>query len=235
MGATDLGTTGMTRGSRSAFGESRWEFPDPRAAGPDDVVAVGADLEPGTLVSAYRLGLFPMHLPEGGPLGWWCPVRRGVLEVDDLSVSRSLRRSVRRFDWSVDAAFAEVVAGCADPSRDRGWITPEIASAYKELHRLGHAHSVEIWLDGDLVGGLYGVSIGGLFAGESMFHSVSDASKVALVRLVEIMSEAEQPLIDVQWTTEHMARLGATEISRDEYLERLPGSLESAPPPAFSA
>lgn len=223
----------MTQGGRSDLDESRWEFPDPRTAGPDDVVAVGADLEPGTLVSAYRLGLFPMHLPDGGPLAWWSPVSRGVLEVGDLKVPRSLRRSLRRFDWSVDAAFPQVVVGCADPARDRGWISPEIASAYNELHRLGYAHSVEVWLAGDLVGGLYGVSIGGLFAGESMFHRVSDASKVALVRLVEIMSGTERPLIDIQWSTEHMARLGATEISRDEYLQRLARSLESRPPAAF--
>ena len=215
--------------------ESQWQFPDPRTAGSDDVVAIGADLSPATLVAAYRIGLFPMHLPDGGPLGWWSPVERGVLEVGDLSVSRSLRRSMRRFDWSVDAAFTQVVAGCADHRRERGWITPEIASAYHELHRLGYAHSVEVWLDGLLVGGLYGVSIGGLFAGESMFHHVSDASKVALVRLVEIMARVDQPLVDVQWSTEHLARLGATEIPRDTYLQRLARSLETEPPAEFSA
>ena len=214
--------------------ESEWQFPDPRAAGSDDVVAIGADLAPATLIAAYRIGLFPMHLPDGGPLGWWSPNTRGVLEVGDLSVSRSLRRSMRRFDWSVDAAFSQVVAGCADPDRERGWITQEISDAYNELHRLGHARSVEVWLAGNLVGGLYGVSIGGLFAGESMFHRVTDASKVALVRLVEIMAGAQQPLIDVQWSTEHLARLGATEIPRDTYLRRLARSVESEPPNQFS-
>lgn len=210
-----------------------WVFPDPAHAGPDDVVAVGADLEPGTLLAAYRIGLFPMHLPNGGPLAWWSPERRGILPVGGLRISRSLRRSIRRYDWSIDEAFEDVVAGCADPSRPHGWITLEIAEAYGELHRLGHAHSIEIWESGRLVGGLYGVNLGGLFAGESMFHRMPDASKVALVRLVEIMATAADPLIDTQWHTDHLASLGGVEIGRHDYLHRLAVAVQAPPPEAF--
>lgn len=208
-------------------------FPDPTEAGPDDVVAVGADLEPGTLLAAYRRGLFPMHLPGGGALAWWSPSLRGVLPIERLRVTRSLRRSLRRFEWSVDEAFEDVVAGCADPSRPHGWITDDIVAAYVKLHHLGHAHSIEIWESSRLVGGLYGVSIGGLFAGESMFHRVADASKVALVRLVEIMAETDEPLIDVQWQTEHLASLGAVEMPREEYLAHLGPALASPIPPGL--
>jgi leucyl/phenylalanyl-tRNA--protein transferase len=212
---------------------TRWVFPDPAQAGPDDVVAVGADLEPGTLLAAYRTGLFPMYLPDGGPLAWWSPVRRGILPVDGMRVSRSLRRSIRRFEWSIDEAFGDVVAGCADPARPHGWITDDITDAYIELHRLGHAHSIEVWESGRLVGGLYGVNIGGLFAGESMFHRVSDASKVALFRLTEVMATADAPLIDTQWQTDHLASLGGIEIGREDYVSRLSRSLESSAPEAF--
>jgi leucyl/phenylalanyl-tRNA--protein transferase len=179
--------------------------------------------------------MFPMHLPDGGPLAWWSPVRRGILPVEALRVSRSLRRSIRRFEWSVDEAFDDVVAACADPDRAHGWITADIADAYGELYRLGHAHSVEVWESGRLVGGLYGVNLGGLFAGESMFHRVSDASKVALVRLVEIMETTAHPLIDIQWQTDHLASLGGIEIPRDEYLSRLPISLGCPIPAAFAS
>ncbi|HVN11281.1 MAG TPA: leucyl/phenylalanyl-tRNA--protein transferase [Kineosporiaceae bacterium] len=199
---------------------------DPRRAGPgEDLVAVGADLRAGTLLAAYRAGLFPMGLGRAGarPLGWWSPDPRGVLPLDALRVSRSLRRSLRRFEVRVDAAFDEVVVACADPARPGRWITREIAAAYAELHRLGWAHSVECWRDGELLGGLYGVVIGGLFAGESMFHRETDASKVALVGLVEILRADGDPrrLLDVQWRTDHLAGLGVVEVSRREYLARL--------------
>ncbi len=213
---------------------TRWVFPNPAQAGTDDVVAIGADLEPGTLLAAYRTGLFPMYLPDGGPLAWWSPVRRGILPVDGLLVSRSLRRSIRRFEWSVDEAFDDVVAGCADPSRPHGWITPDITLAYRELHRLGHAHSIEVWESGRLVGGLYGVNLGGLFAGESMFHMVADASKVALFHLVEIMSPTDDPLVDTQWQTDHLASLGGIEVSREDYLHRLAVALRSPIPEALA-
>ena len=147
----------------------------------EDLVAVGADLEPGTILAAYRAGLFPMGLGPGGtaPLGWWSPDPRGVLLPGELHVSRSLRRSLRSFEITVDRAFDEVVAGCADPSRDGAWITPEIHAAYRALHRLGWVHSVEVWRAGELVGGLYGVAVGRLFAAESKFHRATDASKAA--------------------------------------------------------
>jgi leucyl/phenylalanyl-tRNA--protein transferase len=168
-------------------------------------------------------------------LAWWSPVRRGILPVDGLRIPRSLRRSLRRFDWSVDEAFEDVVSGCAEPSRPHGWITPDIAEAYIELHRLGHAHSIETWESGRLVGGLYGVSLGGVFAGESMFHRVADASKAALVHLVEIMTTTDEPLVDTQWQTAHLASLGGIEVSRDDYLRRLAVALRSPIPEAFTS
>ncbi len=171
---------------------SVWVFGDPRAGDPeDDLQGIGADLAPGTLLAAYRAGLFPM--PDRvvrPPMYWFSPVRRGVLPLDGLVVSRSLRRAVRAFEIRVDTAFEEVVSACADPRRPQGWITRDIEDAYVELHRLGWAHSIEAWRDGRLVGGLYGVSVGGLFAGESMFHRVRDASKVALVGLVSLLNAA---------------------------------------------
>ena len=210
---------------------SRWRFDGatgPRADPDDDLVALGADLEPGTVLSAYRHGLFPMPLGPEDPMGWWSPVRRGVLPLDALLVSRSLRRSCRDFEVRVDTAFAEVVDACADPRRPHGWIDDRIREAYVHLHGLGWAHSVETWRDGRLEGGLYGLALGGLFAGESMFHRARDASKVALVGLVDLLRDehAEQRLIDVQWATAHLESLGVTEIGRDAYLARLPALLE---------
>lgn len=190
----------------------------------DDLVAAGADLEPGTVLAAYRLGLFPMPIED--TIGWWSPCRRGVLELADLKVSRSLAKSVRRYEVRVDTAFDEVMAGCADPNRDGGWIDDDILDAYRHLHALGWAHSVEAWQDGELAGGLYGLAIGGLFAGESMFSLARDASKVALVGLVELLRDGQERLIDTQWMTPHLATLGVTEISRAAYLGRLPRLLE---------
>jgi leucyl/phenylalanyl-tRNA--protein transferase len=217
---------------------SKWGFPGPgRFDADDDLVAAGADLEPGTLLAAYRRGLFPMPSGRrGDPMLWFSPVRRGVLPLDGLRVSRSLRRSVRRFDIRVNADFAAVVDACADPRRPAGWIDAGIRSAYVELHRLGWAHSVEAWHDGRLAGGLYGVSIGGLFAGESMFHRETDASKVALVALVDLLRDAplEPRLLDVQWRTPHLASLGCVEIGRREYLRRLPDALAAPVPAAFA-
>ena len=211
----------------------------------DDLVAVGADLAPGTLLAAYRRGIFPMPEPprlrvraRAAPptLGWWCPADRGVLRLDGLRVSRSLRRSVRDFEIRIDTAFAEVVAACGDPRRPGAWIDAGIRAAYGELHRLGWAHSVETWQDGRLAGGLYGVAIGGLFAGESMFHRARDASKVALVALVDRLSDAhaDRRLIDVQWSTPHLASLGVEEIARRDYLERLPDLLSTPLPDVFA-
>jgi leucyl/phenylalanyl-tRNA--protein transferase len=173
---------------------------------------------------------------DAGQIGWWTPEHRGVLPLDGLRVSRSLRRSVRRFDLRVDTAFADVVAGCADPRRDGGWIDGSIAAAYQRLHELGWAHSVETWYDGELVGGLYGIAIGGLFAGESMFSRARDASKVALVHLVDLLTDehAESRLLDTQWRTEHLGTLGVVEIPRAEYLARLERALQVPLPASFA-
>ncbi|MCU0268792.1 MAG: leucyl/phenylalanyl-tRNA--protein transferase [Acidimicrobiales bacterium] len=201
---------------------SRWQFPDPDTADEYGVVGVGADLEPGTLLAAYRAGLFPMPLGRRGRMAWWSPDPRGVLPLDGLRVSRSLNRSLRRYEVRVDTAFVDVVRACGAPRRDGGWITLAIVEAYARLHELGWAHSIESWSPaGELVGGLYGVSIGGLFAGESMFSHATDASKVALVALVELLRDGDATLLDVQWTTDHLVTLGAIDVPRAEYLRRL--------------
>ncbi len=203
---------------------SPWSFPPASAAGPDGVVGVGADLAPGTLLMAYRSGIFPMPI-EDGSLAWWSPDPRAIIPLDAFRVSRSLARSIRRYETTVDQRFRDVMVACADPARPHGWITDEFVDAYCRLHDLGWAHSIETWHDGELIGGLYGVSIGGLFAGESMFHHRRDASKVALARLVEMMRERERPLLDVQWLTPHLESLGAIEVPRKQYLEMLASSL----------
>ncbi|HWT25697.1 MAG TPA: leucyl/phenylalanyl-tRNA--protein transferase [Solirubrobacteraceae bacterium] len=184
---------------------------------------MGADLEPGTLLAAYRRGIFPMPLEELAEPGWFSPDPRGVLPLDGVHVSRSLRRSLRRYAVTTDRAFADVVAGCAAPGRRGGWITAEVAAAYARLHALGWAHSVEVWdADGTLAGGLYGVEVGGLFAAESKFHVRTDASKVAVVALAERLRGAGGPrLIDVQWTTPHLERLGGRDLPRRAYLAAL--------------
>jgi leucyl/phenylalanyl-tRNA---protein transferase len=185
-------------------------------------VCVGADLEPGTLLAAYRRGLFPMPLGRRrNQLGWFSPDPRGVLPLDGLHISRSLRSSLKRFEITVDTSFTEVMLHCGDPRRPHGWINEAFVDAYSELHRLGWAHSVEVRQGGALVGGLYGLAIGGLFAGESKFHTVTDASKVAVVATVEILRANAFELFDVQWRTDHLATLGVVEIPRSEYLDRL--------------
>ncbi|RKS74035.1 leucyl/phenylalanyl-tRNA--protein transferase [Motilibacter peucedani] len=213
-----------------------WRLPRADRSLAGEVVGIGADLEPGTLLAAYRAGLFPMRL-DGleGPLAWWSPDPRGVLPLDGLLVSRSLRRSLRRYTVTVDAAFDEVVAGCADPGRTGGWIDGDVAAAYSRLHALGWAHSLEVWTEGqELVGGLYGVATGGLFAGESMFSRATDASKVALVHLVELLRADGAPrLLDVQWRTEHLATLGVVAVPRRRYLRLLAQALGQPLPPAF--
>jgi leucyl/phenylalanyl-tRNA--protein transferase len=197
----------------------------------DDLVAAGADLSPGTLLAAYRRGLFPMGLGTdgGGPVGWWSPDPRGILVPGTLRVRRSLRKALPRFEVRIDHDFATVVRRCANPSREGRWITEDVIAAYTRLHELGWAHSVEAWQDDGLVGGLYGVAIGGLFAGESMFHEVRDASKAALHALDALLSADGDPrrIVDVQWATDHLARLGVVEVSRAEYLERLAGALQA--------
>lgn len=216
---------------------SPWVFPEPAEWDPeDDLVAMGGDLAPGTLLGAYAQGLFPM--PTGGrrdPMGWFSPVRRGVLPLGGLIVSKSLRRSARDFEIRVDTAFEEVIDACGDRKRPDGWITRDVRDAYVALHELGWVHSVETWRDGRLAGGLYGVAIGGLFAGESMFHRDRDASKVALMGLVDLLSDdhVDQRVLDVQWCTPHLATLGVVERSRAAYLENLRQAL-GVPLPAFA-
>lgn len=212
---------------------SQWEFPPAETADEHGLVAVGADLAPGTLLAAYRSGLFPMPLGRTDKLGWWSPDPRGVIPLDDLRVTRSLRRSLRRYRITVDIAFADVVDACRAIERPHGWISPDIRDAYVGLHRMGWAHSVEAWSEeGELVGGLYGVSIGGLFAGESMFHVDRDASKVALVALVGRLNHGGVVrLLDVQWATEHLRSLGAVEIPRSDYLKQLGMAVKQPSPP----
>ncbi len=217
---------------------SPWVFPEPAAWDPDDdLVAMGADLAPGTLLAAYARGLFPM--PMGGrrdPMGWFSPVRRGVLPLDELAVSRSLRRSARHFEIRVDTAFEDVIDACGDPRRPHGWISPEVRAAYLALHELGWVHSVEAWRGGRLAGGLYGVAIGGLFAGESMFHRERDASKVALMGLVGVLADehAARRVLDVQWQTPHLATLGVVEVPRSAYLSSLRDALALPLPAGFA-
>jgi leucyl/phenylalanyl-tRNA--protein transferase len=215
---------------------SPWTFPSPLLAD-GDVVAFGGDLAPGTLLAAYRRGLFPMPAGEPGiPMLWWSPQERGILPLDRLRTTRSLRQSARKMEIRVDTAFDEVIRACADPSREAGWIDDDIIAAYTRLHRLGWAHSVEAWRDGELVGGLYGLAIGGLFAGESMFHRARDASKVALVGLVEILRDehAADRLLDVQWRTDHLASLGVCAVRRATYVTLLRRALELPLPEAFA-
>lgn len=187
-------------------------------------MAVGADLEPGTLLAAYVTGCFPMPLNRR-QIGWFSPNPRGILRPDRLRITRSLRQSVRRYEVTVDQAFDEVIAGCADPSRPAGWIDQRIMRAYRRLHHMGWAHSVEVWDDEGLAGGLYGVTFGRVFAGESMFHRRRDASKVALVHLVDLVGTEPPALIDVQWATPHLASLGAEECSRHQYLDLVASAL----------
>jgi leucyl/phenylalanyl-tRNA--protein transferase len=179
-------------------GPSRWRFPDPATAGEDGLVGIGADLEPATLVDAYRRGIFPWPHP-GAPLPWFSPDPRGVIPLDGVRRARSLRARLRQSGWetTVDRAFAAVLAGCSDrpgPVREGGtWITGPMRAAYQRLHDLGHAHSLEVWAGAELVGGLYGVAVGGVFTGESMFHLATDASKVALVDLADPTWPASAP------------------------------------------
>lgn len=215
-----------------------WAFPSPDVANDQGLLGVGADLEPGTLLAAYRSGIFPMPVGRRGAMGWWSPDPRGVLPVEDMHVSRSLRRTRRRFRITVDTAFDDVVRACADPRRPHGWINPRLRRAYRHMHELGWAHSVEAWLGDELAGGVFGLAVGGLFAGESMFHRETDASKAALVALRGLLAEGAGPpaarLFDVQWTTPHLCSLGALDIPRAEYVQRLAVALTLPLPPAFA-
>ncbi len=205
----------------------RLAFPDPRGADSDGLVAVGGDLSVRRLLLAYRSGVFPW---TAEPVTWWSPDPRAIFELDAFHVSRSLRRVLHKafFQVTIDRAFRQVMEGCAAPGRGRRetWITPEFLAAYTRLHELGHAHSLECWQDERLVGGIYGVAIGGFFAGESMFHRVSNASKVALFHLVEHLRQQQFELFDIQMLTPITEQLGGSEVPRDAYLQRLTNAVE---------
>jgi len=206
-------------------GRTPWRIPDPSTADLDagGVVGFGADLKPATLVDAYRRGIFPWPHP-GVAVPWFSPDPRAVLPLDGMRVSRSLRQRLRRCGWwtTVDGAFEAVVDACADrPGGEGTWIGRDMRQAYDRLRRMGWAHSVEVWDGDELVGGLYGVAVGGCFTGESMFHAATDASKVALADLVARWREAGGALIDVQLPTPHLTSLGAVEVPRSEFLARL--------------
>jgi leucyl/phenylalanyl-tRNA--protein transferase len=205
-------------------------FLDPQLADADGLVGVGGDLAPEKLLDAYRHGIFPFF-DDSSPVLWWSPDPRAIFELDGLHVSRRLARTVRsgRFEVTINRDFAGVIRGCAHRPDEGVWITDTMIEAYAGLHDLGHAHSIEVWHEGKLAGGLYGVAAGGLFAGESMFTRVRDASKVALVACVERLRERGFVLFDVQFVNPHTQRLGATEIPRDEYLARLRRALQTNP------
>jgi leucyl/phenylalanyl-tRNA--protein transferase len=194
----------------------------PEAADEQGLVAIGGDLAPETLLDAYRSGVFPWY-DENTPICWWSPDPRAIIPLDGLHVSRRLARTIRsgRFTVTFNQDFAGVIRGCAHRPGEGTWLVPEMIDAYGELHRLGHAQSVEVWQGDELAGGTYGVAVGGFFAGESMFHRVTDASKVALAALVDRLNERGFQLFDIQFITPHTERMGAVEITRREYLERL--------------
>ena len=204
-------------------GKNLWRLPRASSWPDSDLVALGADLEPATVIDAYRRGMFPMGVAElGDRLGWWSPDPRGILPLDGLRVTRSMRQSAKRFEIRVDTCFTRVMRGCGDPSRGDTWITDEFIDSYTRLHEMGWAHSVEVFdRNGQLVGGLYGLRIDAYFSGESMFHIERDASKVALMALVDLMRSSGMRLLDVQWCSEHLASLGAIDIPRDRYLALL--------------
>jgi leucyl/phenylalanyl-tRNA--protein transferase len=214
-------------------------FGSPASWRHDDLIGVSREFDAELALAAYAAGVFPMPAPAR-LMGWYSPLRRGVLPLDGLRVSRSLRKMLLRYEIRRDTAFPQVLDGCADRRRPHGWIDRRIRRVYTELHERGIVHSVEAWTHaGELAGGLYGVSVGGLFAGESMFHRPDvgrDASKAALVALVDFLVAADPTdrLLDVQWLTPHLASLGVVEIAREEYLERLAAALRR-PSPDWSA
>ena len=207
--------------------DQRLAFPNPRLADAEGLVAVGGDFSVPRLLLAYRSGIFPW---TAAPITWWSPDPRAIFELDRFHVSRSLAKLIHqgRFQISVDRAFRQVMEGCAEAGHGRGstWITAEFLEAYTRLHEQGHAHSLECWQGEQLVGGIYGVAIGGFFAGESMFHRVSNASKIALYHLIEHLRRREFVLFDIQMLTPITAKLGGTNVARDEYLKRLAGAVE---------
>jgi leucyl/phenylalanyl-tRNA--protein transferase len=202
--------------------DQRLTFPSPLVANADGLVAIGGDLSVPRLLLAYRSGIFPWTVK---PITWWSPDPRAIFELDQFHVSRSLAKVIRRdvFEITIDRAFRDVMKGCAapGPGRRTTWITRDFLEAYTKLHEQGHAHSLECWQEGKLVGGIYGVAIGGFFAGESMFHRVSNASKIALFHLIEHLGRRNFLLFDIQMLTPITTSLGAIQIPRTEYVKRL--------------
>lgn len=207
------------------------EWPD------QDLIGFSTEFDAELAIASYQCGVFPMPLTggfRGSDMGWWSPIDRAVLPLGGLRVTKSMRQSARKYTTTIDRAFPDVIAACANPDRPGGWIDSDVLRVYTEMHKRGVVHSVETWdASGVLVGGLYGVSLGGLFAGESMFHDEAigrDASKVALMRLVRELLLARAELLDVQWLTPHLATLGAVELDRLEFLGLLSDALESPTP-----
>jgi leucyl/phenylalanyl-tRNA---protein transferase len=197
-------------------------FPDPRRGDDEGLIAIGGDLSVERLRAAYRSGIFPWY-NDGFPALWWSPNPRAILPAEDLHVSRSLRRRLERKDYTVtwNLAFSDVISACGQGRKGGTWIVPEMRRAYQKLHHEGHAHSLEVWQENRLVGGLYGVQSGALFAAESMFHRVTDASKIAVVAASRSLQRAGTLVFDVQFATSHLRTLGVKEISRDDYLARV--------------
>jgi leucyl/phenylalanyl-tRNA--protein transferase len=212
---------------------SVWDFPTLEQMPQDDLVILGADLKPETVIDSYQHGIFPMHIEVANKrqIGWWSPQQRGILPLNKINISKSLQKSMKKFHVSFDQAFDQVIDGCGDDKRPQGWINKEIKIAYKKLFELGYVHSVEVWNKNDeLVGGLYGVEVKGLFAGESMFHKETDASKTAMVYLVNKLNEAGgERIFDVQWQTPHLKSMGVIEIPRKKYLSLLPEVMKTKP------
>jgi leucyl/phenylalanyl-tRNA--protein transferase len=213
-------------------------FPDPRRV-PRDVIAVGTDFRPGTLLAAYRAGIFPW--PQGSGrrtrrgsseiVAWFSPDPRTILPLDRLEWSRSLRRTLRKhpFELTVDAAFPATMVACGAEREEGTWITPDVVAGYTRLHELGWAHSVEVWEGAELVGGIYGIAIGASFAAESMFHRRTDASKIAFATLAERLRDSGYLLFDAQVMNPHLASLGCVEVPRGEYLDRLARAIATRP------
>jgi leucyl/phenylalanyl-tRNA---protein transferase len=198
-------------------------FPHPEEADENGIVAFGGDLSPSRLMLAYRSGIFPWY-SAGDPILWWSPNPRLVLNLDDFKLRKSLRKKLKHFQIRFNTAFSEVIRSCAltpRPGQEGTWLLPEMVEAYEALHAMGYAHSVEAWQGETLVGGLYGIEVGGMFCGESMFSHVSDASKAALAALVEHLKARGFEMIDAQVPTEHLKSLGAIEVERDFFLQRL--------------
>jgi leucyl/phenylalanyl-tRNA--protein transferase len=197
------------------------------------LVTLGADLKPETLIDSYKHGIFPMHIQieNKREIGWWSPLQRGILPLNKINISSSLQKSMKKYFVTFDQDFDAVIEGCGDDKRPKGWINKDIKTAYKKLFELGYVHSVEVWNKKDeLVGGLYGVEVNGLFAGESMFHKQTDASKTAMVYLVNQLKEAGgERIFDVQWQTPHLKSMGVVKISRAKYISLLPEVMNTAP------